>query len=62
MIEGVEKQQRLIDQELIIKKKIYQEDNRKFKIFFYICKRESANDKIDRWEKDCQGWLRKENS
>ena len=36
--------------------------NRKFKIFFYICKQESANDKIDRWEKDCQGWLRKENS
>ena len=50
---------------MIIKKKIYQEDNgsiESLRSFFYICKRESANDKIDRWEKDCQGWLRKENS
>ena len=39
-IEGVEKQQRVIDQELIIKKKIYQEDNRTIESlrFFFICK------------------------
>ena len=50
---------------MIIKKKIYQEDNgsiESLRSFFYICKWESANVKIDRWEKDCQGWLRKENS